>query len=334
MFALNDAASAVNSLIFGNAITNANPYIKSTGSDATVGIDFLGKSGNNLLRLTQMAGSVNFVTLTNNVTGLGPGVYATGTDTNIPLSIITQGTGGLYLRSSLISLFDDQPISDSSANEYLKFVKATSAVNEITVTNSATAGQPRLQASGDDTNISLAVLAKGSGTVISGSLTGSTAASWVYANVFQNHTAVLTGTRTVTWPDANVTIIGAGTAADQETGTSATVAVTPAIQQRHASAAKVWVNYTTVSTTAILASYNVSSLTDGGTGITTISYTTAFSSVNYASVGMCGNASTSGNPVSLINISKGTGSVVVYNVNSSQTQADYSDMSVACFGDQ
>lgn len=72
------------------------------------------------------------------------------------------------------------------------------------------------------------------------------------------------------------------TQAEQETGTSITAVVTSGRQQYHASAAKAWCSFNTVTTTAILSSYNVTSLTDNGTGDTTINFTTAFSSTEYA----------------------------------------------------
>ena len=56
--------------------------------------------------------------------------------------------------------------------------------------------------------------------------------------------------------------------------------------------AKAWVNFTTSSSTSNLASLNVSSLTDNGTGDTTITYTNAMNTDNYASVGLCGEQNT------------------------------------------
>lgn len=57
-------------------------------------------------------------------------------------------------------------IADTNLNELIKFpAPVASAVNEITVTNAATGGTPSLSATGDDTNISLNLISKGSGTV-------------------------------------------------------------------------------------------------------------------------------------------------------------------------
>jgi hypothetical protein len=89
-----------------------------------------------------------------------------------------------------------------------------------------------------------------------------------------------------------ITVPSAAAQSDQETGTSVVLAVTPGRQQFHPSAAKAWVVYDTRSgAAAITASYNVTSITDNGTGDVTVNFTTAFSSVNYA---FCGAASATG----------------------------------------
>lgn len=67
---------------------------------------------------------------------------------------------------------------------------------------------------------------------------------------------------------------------DQTTATSTAVAVTPAVQQNHDSALKAWVKFTG-STGAILAGYNVSSITRNATGDYTVNFTTAFASSDY-----------------------------------------------------
>ena len=46
--------------------------------------------------------------------------------------------------------------------------------------------------------------------------------------------------------------------------------------------AKAWVNFNGTGTVAIRASYNVSSITDNGTGDYTVNFTTAMADVNYA----------------------------------------------------
>jgi hypothetical protein len=48
--------------------------------------------------------------------------------------------------------------------------------------------------------------------------------------------------------------------------------------------AKAWVNFNGTGTVAIRASYNVSSITDNGTGDYTVNFTNAFSDANYSMV--------------------------------------------------
>lgn len=51
---------------------------------------------------------------------------------------------------------------------------------------------------------------------------------------------------------------------------------------------RAWVNFNGTSTVAIRASYNVTSITDNGTGDYTVNFTTAMPDANYAVAGVCG----------------------------------------------
>ena len=55
-----------------------------------------------------------------------------------------------------------------------------------------------------------------------------------------------------------------------------------------------WVNFTSVTTTAINDSFNVTSVTDNGTGNTTITFTTNFANANYAATCAIGGSATAG----------------------------------------
>jgi len=55
------------------------------------------------------------------------------------------------------------------------------------------------------------------------------------------------------------------------------------------SAAKVWVNFNGTGTIAIRDSFNVSSLTDNGSGDYDINFTSSFDSVNHAGSGLAGD---------------------------------------------
>lgn len=80
------------------------------------------------------------------------------------------GTGNAVLASSPTltapRITSASNIADANGNELILFPTAVaSAVNEITVSNAATAGTPSITASGGDTNISLNLVPKGTGTV-------------------------------------------------------------------------------------------------------------------------------------------------------------------------
>lgn len=121
------------------------------------------------------------------------------------------------------------------------------------------------------------------------------------------------------------------TQSDQETATSTTLLVTPAVQQYHPSAAKVWAYFTTVDSTVLNAAYNINSLTDGGTGITTVTIETDFSSANYAVV-----VSVDG-PSSVVGAAANTlaaGSFGTTTVRFSTEVLTDSTVGLICYGDQ
>jgi len=71
--------------------------------------------------------------------------------------------------------------------------------------------------------------------------------------------------------------------------------------------AKAWVNFNGTSTVAIRASYNVSSITDNGTGDYTINFTNAFTDANYAITASAKyNSSTNYHTVTLGDINGGS----------------------------
>lgn len=123
-------------------------------------------SGNEVVKLGSTSSAVNEVTITNQATGSGPTIAATGGDTNIQVTLKGKGTGAVILGQSTstdVRLAADQPIGDSSGNELIKFSKASSATNELTIGNAATGNNPTISATGGDTNIGITIAAKGSG---------------------------------------------------------------------------------------------------------------------------------------------------------------------------
>ena len=59
-------------------------------------------------------------------------------------------------------------------------------------------------------------------------------------------------------------------------------------------AAKAWVNFNGTGTVAIRESANVASITDNGTGLYTVNFTTAMSDANYSAIGAYGGTEPSG----------------------------------------
>jgi len=118
--------------------------------------------------------------------------------------------------------------------------------------------------------------------------------------------------------------------ADQEAGTSTVAFVTPGVQHFHQSACKCWVRCGL--TANILASYNVTSLTDTGTGAVTITIATDFSSVNYCVVATIEFTSTTV-AQSCTTDSFAAGSVLLRSVVEAGSAADPVTWSAAMFGD-
>lgn len=89
------------------------------------------------------------------------------------------------------------------------------------------------------------------------------------------------------------TISGAvvATQAQQETGTAVDIVVTPGRQKFHPSAAKGWVKFIGTGTPGVTVGHNVTGITDNGTGDWSATWTTAFSTANYAVSGGVGMTS-------------------------------------------
>lgn len=101
-------------------------------------------------------------------------VYSDGTNvvdtafTDLSSDITPQLSGVLDTNGNDIIIDTGGALEDDSNNEYVKFVKTSSAVNEISVTNQATGSGPDISATGGDTNIDLNINGKGLGRVTLG----------------------------------------------------------------------------------------------------------------------------------------------------------------------
>ncbi|CAB4156109.1 hypothetical protein UFOVP670_55 [uncultured Caudovirales phage] len=105
-------------------------------------------------------------------------------------------------------------INDVNGNELVRVSATASAVNEITVANAAAGAAPVISATGNDTNISLNLAGKGSGTVQAG---GVPVVTTTGAQTLTNKTltapiiSTISNTGTLTLPSSTDTLVGRAT---------------------------------------------------------------------------------------------------------------------------
>jgi hypothetical protein len=99
-------------------------------------------------------------------------VYSDGTNvvdtafTEVSSDYSPQLSGILDTNGNDIIIDNGGAVEDDSNNEYVKFVKTATAVNEVSITNAAASSGPEISATGDDTNIDLKLTPKGSGNLV------------------------------------------------------------------------------------------------------------------------------------------------------------------------
>jgi hypothetical protein len=100
------------------------------------------------------------------------------------------------------------------------------------------------------------------------------------------------------------------------------------------SSVQAWVNFNGTGTVAIRASYNVSSITDNGTGDYTVNFTTALADANYAAVFGGARQSGSYNSTVLVNNTNSlytTSALRISVINFSDFVVDIPNVNVAIF---
>lgn len=176
--------STENTQLANPIILNSNGQPEASGvpcgiwlsSDGLYKIVIKNAAGSTLQEIDNITGLGStltfFSTLSANLDTNGYSLVTTSVNQNIPIT--PNGSGSVKV-TNLQAITDvdmngqdlimdsGSSIQDDSNNEYIKFTKTTTAVNEITVTNAATGTNPQISATGDDTNIGLDFLAKGTG---------------------------------------------------------------------------------------------------------------------------------------------------------------------------
>ncbi len=125
----------------------------------------------------------------------------------------------------------------------------------------------------------------------------------------------------------------AASQAHMEAATSniANIPVTPLGVNWHPGVAKAWISCNQLGN--ILASYNITSITDGGIGLVTVTIATDFSSAEYCIVGTALIPGT-GNVYDVKIDTQSAGSFIGKCINDVPAPADPDRFHFACFGDQ
>lgn len=153
-------ADAINEITIKNAAVGNAPEAKATGDDTNIdfvirvkgtgGFQVMDGSGNILATFAKVASAVNYIVLLNSATTDGVIAKAVGTDTDIDFIIKTKGVGNFL-------------IVDGSDNEIAEFHTVASAVNFLKFIASATGASLYIQALGDDEDIDITLVPKGTG---------------------------------------------------------------------------------------------------------------------------------------------------------------------------
>tara|TARA_Y100000114_G_scaffold117211_1_gene111568 strand:+ start:317 stop:694 length:378 start_codon:yes stop_codon:yes gene_type:complete len=98
--------------------------------------------------------------------------------------------------------------------------------------------------------------------------------------------------------------------------------------------AKAWVNFNGTGTVAMRDNFNVSSITDSGTGVYTANFTTAMANANYASVVSTGNNDKGRYGIMIDSDDKTTSACKIFGFQTSTgSSLDSEEVSLAIFGD-
>ena len=168
---------------------------------------------------TGVNNGANTITVAGNLSHAGAFTQTFTATGNTSVTLPTTGTlatltGTETLTNKTLTTPKIAQINDTNGLAVLKTGTTASAVNEVTITNSATLFAPHVSATGTDTNISLHLAPKGTGKYVvvengtdgtkqlAFGVAGATTATTTYFNAAQ------TADRTITLPDLTDTLVG------------------------------------------------------------------------------------------------------------------------------
>ena len=201
---------------FYNGVTKTVAFLDSTSTGTWNGAVIAGQYGG-----TGVANTGKTITLGGNLTTLGSFATTVTVSGTTAITLPLTGTlvtldGAETLTQKTLTTPKIAQINDTNGLAVLKTAATASAVNQVTITNSAATTAPHISATGTDTNISLHLTPKGTGSVviqngpdgtkqIAVGVAGATTGTTTFLNAAQ------TVNRTITLPDATDTLVGKAT---------------------------------------------------------------------------------------------------------------------------
>lgn len=261
-------------------------------------------------------------------TTLGLGTIATQAANNVAI------TGGSITGITDMALADGgtgASLADPGADRIMFWDDSAGAVTWLTAGTNLTITGTTLDASGGaGTNTFNTIAVSGQSDVVADSATDTlTLVAGSGMTITTN-----AGTDEITFMSSGGA--SAASQAEQETASSTTVYVSPGRQQFHPSSAKFWVRFNGTGVLSTISSYNVTSVTDNGTGDYTVTINTDFGDALWAASVFSTVDVTTTNYAprnQLINSVAG-GSIRVETTDGGSSNEDHAYVTVIGYGDQ